>query len=204
MDSTVWTVSQQWLVGLAVAFFGYLGFRRGINRELLQTIGTALAIWVASALAPLMQGQVNRLYKLMQLMLSGGLLSDNPAQAWQDVRQLPDLIRTPADVQMLTMVTFIAITLFFYFVGQQQLPNPESLALHILGAFGGVINGFLAAYFLFPLVFTKSEAVIRLPSGEVQQTLTNEQTIARMVAFFVFVLIAFGLYTASLGTRQKR
>ncbi len=201
MDGNL-VVSQQWLVGLALAIFGYLGFRRGINRELLQLIGIAVAMWAASQLAPAMQGMVNKLFKLLRLALSGGLLSDNPAQAWQRIQSSPDLIRTAGDVQLLAVATFIGIVLLFNLFGQRRMGPSDSLVVHVMGAAAGIVNGFLMAYYLFPILFTKEEAVIRLPSGEVQDTLTNEQTIARMLALFVFLLIAFGLYTASASKHR--
>jgi uncharacterized membrane protein required for colicin V production len=196
MEAT-WTVSQQMLIGVAAALFGYLGFRRGINRELLQMIGIFVSMVAASQLAPAMQGMVNRLYRLFRLMFTGALVTGDLMEAWQEVQALPPLVRTPEDVQMLSLVTFIVVLFMFYLIGQYQLPQPKGLALRLMGTFVGVINGFLIIYYLFPMVFTRPQAIILLPSEEVHQTLTDEQTVARIVALFIVVLIAFGLYTAS-------
>ncbi len=201
MEAT-WTVSQQMLIGIAAALFGYLGFRRGINRELLQMIGVFVSMVSASQLAPAMQDMVNRFYRLLRLMLTGALLGGDMLEAWQEVQALPPLIRTPEDMQMLSLVTFVVVLMMFYLIGQYQLPQPQSLALRLMGAFVGIINGFLIIYFLFPMVFTRPEAIILLPSEEVHQTLTDEQTVARIVALFIIVLIAFGLYTASAPKRR--
>jgi uncharacterized membrane protein required for colicin V production len=198
----IWTVSQQMLIGAAAVLFGYLGFRRGIGRELLQLLGILIGMLVASQLAPAMQGLINRFYRLFRLFSGGGLFVGDLMQAWQEVQALPDLIRTPQNVQMLIIVTFIVVMLIFYLIGQLLLPQPKSLILRILGAFIGVINGFLIIYFLFPIVLTRPEAIIRLPTGEVQQVLTDEQTMARMVSLFIFILIAFGLYSASAPRRR--
>jgi hypothetical protein len=100
-------------------------------------------------------------------------------------------------VQALSVVVFFLFVLVFYGAGQVRIPPPYSLVLSVLGAFAGAINGFLMAYYLVPIIFPAPQAVITVPSGEVQQTLTSAQTVARVVAFFVFVLIALGLYSAS-------
>jgi uncharacterized membrane protein required for colicin V production len=197
-----WTISQQMLIGAAAVVFGYLGFRRGINRELLLMIGIFISMLLASQLAPAMQGIINRFYRLFRLLLTGALFAGDLLEAWQAVQALPALIRTPAHVQMLSLITFIVTVVVFYVVGQYRLPQPGSLALRLMGTFLGIINGFLIIYFLFPMIFTRPQAIILLPSGEVQQALTDEQTVARIVALFVFVLIAFGLYTASAPKKR--
>ncbi len=201
MEAT-WTVSQQMLIGVAAALFGYLGFRRGINRELLQMIGIFVSMLVASHLAPAMRNMVNRFYRLFRLMFTGAFFTGDLMEAWQEVQALPPLVETPEDVQMLSLVTFVVVLLMFYLIGQYQLPQPKGLALRLLGTFVGVINGFLIIYYLFPMVFTRPQAIILLPSEEVHRTLTDEQTVARIVALFIVVLIAFGLYTASTPRRR--
>ncbi len=202
MEAT-WTVSQQMLIGVAAALFGYLGFRRGINRELLQMIGIFVSMLVASHLAPAMRNMVNRFYRLFRLMFTGAFFTGDLMEAWQEVQALPPLVETPEDVQMLSLVTFVVVLLMFYLIGQYQLPQPKGLALRLLGTFVGVINGFLIIYYLFPMVFTRPQAIILLPSEEVHRTLTDEQTVARIVALFIVVLIAFGLYTASTPRKRR-
>ena len=204
MDSAVtWNVNQYMLMGLALGLFGLVGFRRGVNRELLLMIGIALGMWLSSQVAPSLESLVNRLYRMGHLALGGGLTGQDPTAAWQSARELPDLIRTPEDLQMLGLALFILVVACSYLLGQRRFPQPDSTMLRILGSFAGAINGFLVSYHLFPIVLAKPTAVISLPSGQVQEALTSGQTIARMVALFVFVLIAFGLYSASRSKKRE-
>ena len=197
MDSAVtWNVNQNLMMGLALGIFGFLGFRRGVNRELLLLIGIALAIWVSSQFAPVIGPQVNRFYKIGRFALSGGLTSQDPTAAWQETNALPDLVHSE-DVSIVGVVLFVLIASYFYYLSQRRFPDPTSAMLKLLGAFAGLVNGFLVTYYLFPIVFSGTSATINLPSGEVQQTLTSQQTIAQIVAFLVFVLIALGLHSAT-------
>lgn len=198
----VWDVDKYIFMVIVLGLFGFIGFRRGANRELLSIIAVAVGMLVSDRMAHLFYPLVNRFHKLFQLALSGGLMSDNPAEAWQEVRQLPPLIETPADIQFLGLVIFLIVVLFFYLVGQETIPPPHAIILKILGLCVGVVNGFLMVYYLFPVLFPRPQAVIALPGGAVRETLMDEQVVARVVALFVFVLILFGLYNAS-GARER-
>ncbi len=204
MDSVVtWNVSQYAVMGLALGLFGFLGFRRGVNRELLSLIGVGIGMLLATQFASSLVPSVNRFYKLGRLAMSGGLASDNPLGAWQSVQQLPALVRTPEDIELLGMIVFLMVFGFSYLISQKCFPAPESLTLRILGLGLGVITGFLFIYYLMPIIFYGSTMVITLPSGEVRNTLFQEQGPAKMAALFVLVLIVFGVYTASGAKKRK-
>lgn len=199
----VWDVNKYIFMGIVLGLFGFIGFKRGVNRELLSVIAVAVGMLVSERLAGLFYPLVNRFHKLAQLALSGGLMAENPAEAWQEVQKLPPLIETPADIQFLGLAFFFLIVLFVYAVGQGTIPPPRAIMLKILGLCVGLVNGFLIVYYLFPVLFSQPKAVIALPGGAVRETLMDEQVVARVVALFVFVLIIFGLYSAS-GPRERR
>ena len=201
-DVISWNVNQYILMGIMLGTFGFIGFRRGVNRELLSVVGVAVAILISGGLASKVGPQVNLFYKLVRFVLGGGFSGGDPVAAWQKTSSLPDLIQTQEDLQVFSLLIFFLVVMLFYLWGQRRIADPNSLMLRILGALTGVINGFLIAYYLVPIVLPAPKAVITLPSGEVRQTLTSGQMIARMVAFFVFVLIALGLYTASGRKKQ--
>lgn len=200
----VWDVNRYIFMGIVLGLFGLIGFKRGANRELLSVVAIGVGILVSDRLAQILYPLVNRFHKLAQLALSGGLMADNLAEAWQEVQQLPLLIETPADIQFLGMAIFFVIVLCFYVVGQVTLPPPRAIILRILGLCVGFVNGFLMVYYLFPVLFSQARAVIALPGGAVRETLMDEQVVARVVALFVFVLIIFGLYSASSPRERRR
>lgn len=200
--AVTWHVNQYLLVGLTLALFGFVGFRRGVNRELFSMVGIGLGMLLANVLAPQLGPQVNRFYRLTRFALGGGITGDDPVSAWQRVRELPDLISTPGDVQLLLVLVFVVTALFFYLWGQGRIAVAYSLTSRLLGLLAGGVNGFLVAYYLFPLLFPEPKAVITLPSDEVTAVLSNSQTIALASVFFVIVLIAFGLHSASRSRRE--
>jgi len=191
-------------VGATLLFFGFLGFRRGVNRELFSMFGIALGMWLASSLGPALVPLANRLYKLLRFALTEGLTSGDPTAAWQNAKAWPDLIRTTADVQLLALGVFVVIVLLFYLWGQGRARPPQTGMSKLLGLVAGGINGFLIAYFLFPALLPKSTAVITLPSGQINATLGNRQTVALAIVIFTVLLIAFGLHSASRPGRGDR
>ena len=202
-DVVRWEVSQQFVLGLALGLFGFLGYRRGVNRELLAVLGIVLGMVLSHGIAVGIEPQVNRFYKLAKFALQGGLTSGDPGAVWQTMRNHPPLIQSAQDRQGLEVVVFLGIVAFSYLLGQGRLPTAGSPILRLLGFFAGCINGFLVTYHLLPIMLPKPEAVIAVPSGELQRTLTDTETVARMVIFLVFLLIAFGLYSASRGRRGQ-
>jgi len=204
MDNvTTWNMSQYAMMGLILGIFGFSGFRRGVNRELLSLVGMGLGMLLSAQLAVSLVPMVNRFYKLGRLALSGGLTSDNPVTAWQTVQDLPALVRTQADTEMLALFVFLLILVAFYLIGQVSFRPPDSMIPRILGLFMGVVTGFLFIYYFMPILFPGPEAVIRLPSGEVRDTLSNEQIVAWAITLLVSVLIIFGVYSASGAKRRK-
>ena len=135
----------------------------------------------------------------IRLVLAGKLTAE-------DATILPDLIRTANDVQLLSLAIFGVILLAFYLWGQGRVRGPHSGMSQFLGLVAGGVNGFLVAYYLYPALLPKSTAVITLPSGQLNATLTNAQTVALVIVIFMVLLIAFGLHNASRprGDRSDR
>jgi|YNPNPStandDraft_1061719.scaffolds.fasta_scaffold66772_3 uncharacterized membrane protein required for colicin V production len=198
------TVGYYLPVGAVLLFFGLLGLKRGVDRELFSMLGIALAMWLASSFGPSLAPLVNRLYKLLRFALMGGLTSGGPAVSWQDAQAWPDLIRTAGDVQLLVVGVFGLIVLLFYVWGQGQVRPPQTGMSKLLGLVAGGINGFLVAYFLFPALLPQSKAVITLPGDQINAALSNRQTIALAIVVFTVLLIAFGLHKASRPGRSDR
>jgi len=201
--ATRWDVSQSLVLGLAIGLFGLIGFRRGVNRELLFAVGIVLGILLASELSGALEPYVNRFYRLGKFALRGGLTSNDPAAAWQELKDEPLLIRDAQGQRNLSVGVFIATALLFYLLGEGSLPAPGSPILRLLGFLAGCVNGYLIAYYLVPIIFAKPVAVIAMAGGDMRQTLTDADTIARVVLISIIVLIAFGLVSAS-GARRGR
>ena len=185
-----WNVDQYALIGITLLLFGFLGFRRGANRELRSMVGIGLAMLLARVLVPNLGKQINFLYRLGRFALA--VVDSDPSNAWQEAQLLPDLIQTPEDLQFVSLLVFLGIILLCYLWGQSRIAAPFSLSSRVLGALAGGINGFLVAYYVFPILL-KSEAVIRVPGGEINAALGNSRTMALAAVFAVVVLIGLGL-----------
>lgn len=196
------TLSQTLMLGTILALSAYLGLRRGVNRELVSTIGIVVGTLFSSRLADMFTPSVNRFYRLGRFALSGGITGDDPAGTWQKMKALPDLVSTPLSQQVLTLCLFFAILLIFYLVGQRSVPAGKTLVLRLLGVFAGAINGFLVAYFLSPYLLNVPKTTIVLPSAELSKILTNRHNVALVLFVFVSIMIAFGLYNAGPARRK--
>jgi len=190
-DVVSWSLDQYALIGATLALFGFLGFLRGVNRELRSMIGIGLGMLLASVMVPNMGKQINSLYKLGRFAVV--TIDVDPETAWREVQMLPDLIQTSADLRFASLLVFCLVGLVFYLWGQGRSVAPPSLVSKVLGLVAGGINGFLVAYYAFPLLLPRSEAVITVPSGRINATLANSRSMALVAVFIVVILIALGL-----------
>ena len=193
---TTWDVNQYALLVIGIGAFCLIGFRRGASRELMSIIGNGLGMTVSHRLAQVLRPQVNGIYRVARFGLSGGTPSSDASVVWQSAQDVPELVGATGATQTLGLVVFILIALVFVIAGNRRFPTPYSVVLKVLGGLVGCVNGFLVVNYLIPVAFPKPTAVITLASDAMQSTLSSEQTIARVVAFFIFVLIAFGLFSA--------
>ena len=97
---------------------------------------------------------------------------------------------------MLGVAVFLMCVLLFYMIGEGR-PANAAIGGKVLGFLVGSLNGFLVARYLFPMALPKAIAIIAVPSGEIRGTLSDTNTIAKVIVFAVSVLSAFGLHGAS-------
>lgn len=189
-DALTLTINQYLLLGITLALFAFLGWKRGVSRELLSMVGIGMAILFAPRFAPVAQPIVNRVSALAR-QASGANVA--PGQA---------LVKSAADLQTLQVLIFVLIVLVAYLLGQRLIRGSQSFGSRLLGTMAGVINGFLVAYHLFPAVLNRPRAVIMLPGAQLENTLSSPRNVALVVVFFVVLLVAFGLYSAN-ASRAK-
>ncbi|MBN1402047.1 MAG: CvpA family protein [Anaerolineae bacterium] len=182
-------------VGSFLGVFALIGGRRGVHREVLALMGILLAIVVSSTLAEAVQPQVNRLYRYGRAGINIVLGADDPGAEFVKASEAPDLVAAD-DLPKLHLAVFGLITLFFYVLGEVRMAAPKAIVPRVLGLFVGAVNGYAIASYLLPILFVKNVSV-KVPAIEAQRLLSEGETVAQVLFFFVFVLIAFGLYTAS-------
>jgi len=190
-DVVSWTLDQYALIGTALVLFGFLGLLRGVSRELRSMIGVGVGMLLARVLVPRLSKQINSLYKMGHFAFA--VTSSDPGAAWQQAQNAPDLIQTSADLQFVSLLVFVGVVLASYLWGQSRVAGAFSLPSKVLGVVAGGINGFLVAYYVCPILLPESEAVVRVPSGEINAALSSTRTVALVVVAILVILIALGL-----------
>jgi hypothetical protein len=202
-DVVTWTLNQYVAMGLMLGIFGFIGLTRGVRRELYASLAIILAVVVVGASSGTLAAPVNRYYKMFTFVRQGGMSAEDPGAKWQEIRGEPGLIESHASQEALKVAVFAVIVLLGYFMGQRFGPVPFGLMPRLLGLFIGLFNGFGITYFLLPIIFPEPKTLIEIPTGEVQQTMVNPEFLAQLGILFIFVMIAFGLYSASGRTRRR-
>jgi hypothetical protein len=203
-DVVTWTLNQYVAMGLMLGVFGFIGLTRGIRRELYASVAIVLAIVIVGASSGTLTDPINRYYRMFKFVRQGGMNAEDPAAEWQEIRGEPELIASPESQNALKLAVFATIVLLGYFMGQRFGPMPFGIMPRILGLFIGLFNGFGITYFLLPIIFPEPKALIEIPAGQVQQTMLRPEFLAQLGILFIFVMIAFGLFSASGRARPRQ
>ncbi len=125
---TVVQLTTQVVLLVVVIIFGFIGFRRGAQREFLVTLGIIFAsVLVQSKLGhDWLVFWANRMYKLVLFVLRGGLGASDPSAVWAKIRALPNLITTPQQQLYLTLIVFVVIVLLAYPMGYLVAPKKKA------------------------------------------------------------------------------
>jgi hypothetical protein len=190
-DALTWSIDQFILLGGTLALFAWLGWKRGINRELLSLAGIGVGILMARPAAEALKPVVNRVYGLAQMAAAGGAGAGGPA-----------LVSTPAQLQSLALAMFVALVLAVYLAGQRLAASPTSGGARLLGMMAGALNGFGVAYYVFPSLLKKPRAIILLSGEQIKSTLNSPRHVGMVIVFLFVVLVGFGLYSARPGSRR--
>ncbi|NLG26315.1 MAG: CvpA family protein, partial [Chloroflexi bacterium] len=166
-DALTWSIDQFMLLGITLALFAWLGWKRGINRELLSLVGIGAGILMATQAAETLKPVVNRVYGLAQTATAGGAVAGGPAP-----------VSTPAQLQSLALAVFVVLVLVVYLAGQRLAASPASGGARLLGLMAGALNGFGVAYYVFPSLLKKPRAVILLPGEQIKSTLNSPRHVA--------------------------
>jgi uncharacterized membrane protein required for colicin V production len=214
---TVVNLTTQVVMLAVVIVFGFIGFRRGAQREFLVTVAILFAGVLVQVGHNLLLFWANRMYKLMLFVLGGGLGASDPSAAWAKIRALPDLINTAQQQLYLTLGAFVAIVLLAYLLGElifrQKLkpvpvwalpavfvPTSPHFFARFLGLILGAVNGYLVVRFLLPRLFPEAKTVVVVPSGPVADFLGRN--INYVFIAIVVVLVLWGWVVSTGRSKQ--
>jgi uncharacterized membrane protein required for colicin V production len=186
-------LDQLTIVIVVVVLFGYVGYRRGILRELVAAPAILLAPVLGPWLGMVLRPWVNRFHKLFMFARYGGLVSDDLAEVVEKVGRVRPLISTREDVVRLGVVIFMLIIACGYLIGQWRVRGPADRWTRALGAVMGVINGYILVQTVLPRFWSAQFAVIIVPTASVLQLFHGQVALALVVAFVVLVIFALRL-----------
>lgn len=187
------------LVAAAVIVGFLVGWRQGLRRALWVTAAIIVA-WVLIAwFEPQVVALVNRLYRLTVFALTGGILAENPGEAYAKVANLT-LISSPASLWIFRLTLFGLILWFGWWLGRRRpaevgrfttvVRRPHELFRHIMGGVAGAINAYLLLYFLIPRFMPGVQTVMVVPTFAT--TLLQQQWLPIMVVVLIGVFIVAG------------
>ncbi|NLV73215.1 MAG: hypothetical protein GXY52_00815 [Chloroflexi bacterium] len=193
-------INEYVLIGFGLLVFGLLGFRRGVNRELLTFGAVLVGLAISALLGDVLVPAVNRLARIVSFALGGGL--SGSGGAWLTAQQRPDLVSSPESRKWLGLVLFGLPILLSYWVGM-RLARPVNFGQRLLGFLVGCLTGFFVARKVQPVLFPSGVTSLVLNTGQTGDILQNTQVVAVAVVISVVVLVAFGLYSARRPVVKK-
>ena len=213
---TVVQLTTQVVLLAVVIVFGFIGFSRGAQREFLVTVAVLFAGVLVQVGHKWLLFWVNRMYKMMLFVRSGGMGASDPSAAWVKVRALPDLVVSPQQQLYMTLAVFSVIVLLAYLLGElvfrQKLKPVSVLALpsvflptsphffaRFLGLILGAVNGYLIFRFLIPRLFPVAKTVVVVPTGSLTDLLGKNINYVFIVIVAVLILWA---WLASTGRNK--
>jgi uncharacterized membrane protein required for colicin V production len=189
------SVNEYVLIAFALAVFGLIGLKRGVNRELITFAGVLLALALASLFAGSLLPLVNKMYRIAHFVFAGGINSENPTVGWNEAKLLPDLVSSPMSKAILELVVFSIPVLISYLIGARA-KAASGIGQRVLGMLMGAVSGFFIAQHFVPIVFPTGQTRLELATGPATNVLQNTQVVAVLVVVVVVILVAFGLYSS--------
>lgn len=190
-----------YILGLVLAAFATLGFKRGWVREGATFGGVILAWSISARLGDAILQFLNRTTRSILFVVQGGIESSDPARLVRSLNetQLADLQRPQIPLAiMFGILVIIAYVLTNRFL-QRQRPIPGKIG----GSLIAMLNGFLIAFVMLQAPSLQSKMVLSVSLPTKEGTAIAEQYTPGVLVAVVGVIIAFALFT-SIRTARRR
>jgi hypothetical protein len=187
----------EWVFVVAVALiFGYLGWRHGLTTALFTLIALGIGLLFADRIARFLEPWINFTWKVILAMVRERALT--PEELFRAASQQPALITQNIHRTYAGTVVFILIGVLGFQIGRKRKSKAPRMTTRILGALTGAVNGYVAAFFLFPRHITTPKTVITLSNVNIRNFLQVQ--LGFPILIIILVLITVGV----LGARQGR
>jgi hypothetical protein len=213
-----WLIRASWLLLFVALYFAWRARTRGVGREGYVTVAVlsvyALFRWAEELLVK----QVNRFYKFGLVGFRAIALNEDPATAWDAVKDLPPLVESGLEKFILSVVVLILVIIVADLLTRPRKKEAPSLIEAFraaikekglgrrvvgllqwaLGVAMGAVNGYLIANFTvnraFSLLTIPDKLVFVLPSAPLQEALqVNLVPVLAILLLVVVVIAVLGL-----------
>lgn len=188
---------------VAIAFllymfvFGWIGWRRGMNRELIVLITSLVALVIVRLQGDILVRIANLAWQLFNMILAGGL-SESGAT---DTETVEPLITTCSDT--VTTCTapgylflfWVTVVIFAYLIGTIYVKNSPSNGWAILIGIG---NGFVYASVVLPRLFS----LINPGAVDLDEPIILDSLVALTAAAWTSITGVISQLWTSLGSMQ--
>ena len=188
----------EWVFVAAVALvFGYVGWRRGLTVALYMLGALAIGLLFADRIAKAIEPWINFTWKVILALVRERAFS--PEEMFKAAVKQPALITQNIHRIYVGSLMFILIGVMGFLIGGMR--SAKSKAPHtttrILAALTGMVNGYLAAFFLFPRYLTTPTTVITLSNVNIRSFLQVQLGLPILIA--ILVVITVGVVRAREG-----
>lgn len=174
------------LLSLPIVIWGY---RHGLDAVMIAVIGALAGMVLADALASAVSAGVNTFWRVGSALVRFG------PEFIDHISEGPGLLETPAHVQFLGTVIFLAITYVAFRLAFRRAGGRSNILEGVFGAIGGAVTGYIIVTFLIPRHLTLPQRV------EIVETQLPAFALdANVVVLIVLIIVVFAIQ----GTRKKK
>jgi len=176
------------LLSLPIVIWGY---RHGLDAVMIAVIGALAGMVLADALASAVSSGVNFFWQMSSTIVSVGFGPEFSTR----LREAPRLIETPAQIQFLGTVIFLAITYVAFKLAFKRVGGRSNILEGVFGAIGGAVTGYIIVTFLIPRHLALPQRV------EIVETQLPAFTLdASVVVLIVLIIVVFAVQ----GSKKKK
>jgi hypothetical protein len=191
----------EWGFVAAVALvFGYLGWRHGLTAALFMLVALGFGLLFADRIAKFLEPWINFTWKVILAVVRERATS--PEALFNATVKQPALITQNIHRMYVGTVVFILIGALGFQIGRTRKSRAPRITTRILAALTGAVNGYMAAFFLFPRYLTTPTTVITLSNRNIRSFLQVQ--LGLPILIIILVVITVGVVGAREGKSKGK
>ncbi len=186
----------EWVFVAAVALaFGYVGWRHGLTVALCMLVALVIGLLFADRIGRLLEPWINFTWKVILAVVRERAFS--PEELFKAAVKQPALITQGIHRMVVGTVVFILLGVLGFLIGRKRKSKAPRTTTRILAALTGAVNGYVAAFFLFPRYITTPTTVITMSNVNIRSFLQVQLGFPILIT--ILVVITVGVLGARAG-----